>query len=180
MSSKKEQFQNGLLYSSQLILIFLTGSKAARLLIVVFFEIGGDCYMSEDTCKTELQNELIHEISVRNNSDISCNISFQTVWLHDESYETEFRYVIFLNKVIVSRVCFQNRHNGCMTACFEILKKFADVLGYGIIEIQSVETFEMMQWCKKMGFAPREFNMYIKDTNGRIVCIGDYDYKVDR
>lgn len=126
--------------------------------------------------KIELQSQLIREISARNNSDILCDISFQTVWLHNESYETEFRYVIFSNKIIVSRVCFKNRHSGCMTACFEILKKFANLLNYNIIEIQSVETFEMMQWCKKMGFVPKEFNIDIKDINERTVCIGDYDY----
>lgn len=131
-----------------------------------------------ETNKLALQSELIHEISARNNVNLSCDISFQKVWLHDELYETEFRYVIFLRKIIVSRICFKNRHSGCMTACFEILKKYAGVLDYDIIEIQSVETFEMMQWCRKMDFIPKEYNIDIKDEKERTVCIGNYNYKI--
>ena len=126
--------------------------------------------------KAELQNELIREISNRNNCDISCNVTAHTVWIHNEDYTTEFRYVIFLNRVIVSRVCFTNKHSGCMTACFEILKRYANQFRYNIITIQSVETYEMMQWCKKMNFIPKEYNIEVQDTLGRSVLVGDYNF----
>lgn len=128
----------------------------------------------------QLQESLIDEISKRNECKLQCDISFKKVWIHDENYETEFRYVIFLNKIIVSRICFKNRHDGCMTACFEILKQFADKLNYSVIEIQSVQTFEMMQWCKKMNFVPGQCNLDIVDSQNRKVLIGDYDFVIEK
>lgn len=134
--------------------------------------------LKEKEAEKMLREKLTEEISKRNNCQIECNKSFNTVWLHNESYETEFRYVIFLKKVIVSRICFNNRHQGCMTACFEILKKFAETLNYEIIEIQSVETYEMMKWCEKMNFVSKGYNIATRDDKGREVIIGDYDYQI--
>lgn len=128
----------------------------------------------------QLQESLMDEISKRNGCKLQCDISFKKVWIHDENYETEFRYVIFLNKLIVSRICFKNRHSWCMTACFEILKQFSDKLNYDIIEIQSVQTFEMMQWCRKMNFVPNQWNLDVIDSQNRKVFIGDYDFVIEK
>ena len=124
----------------------------------------------------KLRDRLIREISERNHCDVECNRSFQTMWIHNADYSTEFRYVILMDKLIVSRVCFNNRRKGCMTACLDILKEFSNILGYNQIEIQSVETFEMMKWCNKMEFIPRDYNLHIiDDINKRTLLIGDYD-----
>ena len=123
----------------------------------------------------KLRDALIREISERNHCDVECNRSFQTMWIRNADYSTEFRYVILGSRLMVSRVCFVNRRNGCMSACLSILKDFSKALGYDIIEIQSVETFEMMEWCNKMGFKPREYNIPIRDELNRVVLIGDYD-----
>jgi hypothetical protein len=128
--------------------------------------------------ETELQEELISEISRRNDCKIKSDVSFKTIWLHDEGYETEFRYAIFMKKVIISRVCFNHRHAGSMTACLEILKKYAKKLDYDIIAIQCVETFEMMNWCNKNNFMPSSYSMNITDKKGRVVRIGDYEYNI--
>lgn len=99
-----------------------------------------------------LQDRLITEIESRNNCKLNCTISFNTTWIKDEEATTEFRYAIVGNRMIVSRVMFKNRRSGCMTTCFEILKQFAAELGYATIVIQSVETYEMLQWCNKINF----------------------------
>lgn len=62
-----------------------------------------------------------------------------------------------------------------MSACFKILKSFAKKLNYHTIEIQSVETYEMQQWCRKNGFKPSCYALAITDENSREVIIGDYD-----
>ena len=62
-----------------------------------------------------------------------------------------------------------------MTACVDILKFFAKDLGYDIIIIQSVQTFEMSKWCEKNGFKPDKYcTMEITDDEGRNVIIGDW------
>lgn len=123
----------------------------------------------------ELKDALISEISKRNDCQIECEKSFHTMWLKNDSWDVEFRYVIFMDKIIVSRICFKKRHQGCMSACFEILKSFADKLNYHTVEIQSVETYEMQQWCMKNGFKPNDYALAITDDKGRDVIVGDYD-----
>lgn len=128
----------------------------------------------------ELKDQLMEEIFQRNKTKIKCYKSFSTVWLRDDYMETEFRYVILLNKIIVSRICFKNRRQGCMTRCFEILKAFADRLNYDTIEIQSVETYEMSEWCRKNKFVPAEYAISIRDNFGHEFMTGDYDYKLQK
>ena len=65
-----------------------------------------------------------------------------------------------------------------MTACFEILKQFADTLDYSVIQIQSVLTYEMQQWCLKHHFIPDVYNMLTQDEQGRNVITGNYEYKI--
>lgn len=128
----------------------------------------------------ELEEKLIEEIEKSNDVKIVNRYSLRTNWLIDNSEDclNEFRYLIFVNRIIISRVCFSNRYNGCMSRCFEIVKKYAKQIGIDIIEIQCVETYEMMRWCKKHKFVPKEFNIPITDSEGRSVYIGDYYYKV--
>ena len=132
--------------------------------------------MQKDNVEEEkLKDNLISEISKRNDCQIECQKSFNTVWLKNDSWGVEFRYVILMNKIIVSRICFKNRRQGCMNACFEILKSFAEKLNYHTIEIQSVETYEMQQWCRKNGFKPSSYAFATTDEKGREVILGDYD-----
>lgn len=62
-----------------------------------------------------------------------------------------------------------------MTACFDILKQFASILGYSTIQIQSVLTYEMQQWCLKHNFIPDVYNMLIQDEQGRNIITGNYE-----
>ena len=139
-------------------------------------------FLKKEISKEEksLEGELTREIEKSNNVKIVNRYSLRTNWLIDnsEEYLNEFRYLIFMNRIIISRVCFSNRHNGCMSRCFEIIKKYAKQIGIDIIEIQCVESYEMMKWCKKHEFVPKEFNIPITDSEGRSVYIGDYYYKV--
>lgn len=125
--------------------------------------------------KSDLQTALTSIIEQYNHCKIDCNISFHTTWLYCKDNNTEFRYCILANKIIVSRICFANRRNGCMTACFEILKQFADTLGYSVIQIQSVLTYEMQQWCLKHSFIPDLYNMPMQDEQGHHVITGNYE-----
>ena len=126
--------------------------------------------------RTALQDSLFNEIASRNDCKLYYTNTFGTIWIKDEEPTTEFRYVIIANQLIVSRILFKNRRRGCMTACFEILKQFASKLNYDTIVIQSVETYEMMQWCTKMDFMPSSCNIMVSDHFGRDVLIGDYYY----
>lgn len=121
---------------------------------------------------------LISTIESYNDCVIRCDESFHTIWLHDEAYDNEFRYTILADRIIVSRVCFQNKHNGCMTACFELLKEFSDKENFSIIEIQSVTTYSMMMWCLKNDFEPSRDCMDFVDEDGHSIIIGDYARKV--
>lgn len=134
-----------------------------------------DDFIIDNKYEEKLKETLISEISKRNDCQIKCQKSFNTMWLKNDSWDVEFRYVIFMDKIIVSRICFKNKHQGCMTACFEILKSFAKKLNYHTIEIQSVETYEMQQWCKKNGFNPSCYALAITDEKGREVIVGDYN-----
>ena len=107
-------------------------------------------------------------------------LTFHTTWLYYKNNDTEFRYCILARKIIISRICFANRRSCCMTACFETLKQFASILGYSTIQIQSVLTYEMQQWCLKHNFIPDVFNMLIKDEQSRNVITGNYEYKIHK
>lgn len=134
--------------------------------------------MEMENSENELLTALEKEISERNNCRVECIKTINTIWLRSDDGETEFRYVIFLHRIIVSRISFSKKRSGCMTACFEILKSFAKELDYSVIVIQSVITYEMMCWCEKFGFMPKEFNIDIEDECGRIVKTGDYQYNL--
>lgn len=121
---------------------------------------------------------LISTIESHNDCVIRCDESFHTIWLHDEAYDNEFRYTILADRIIVSRICFQNKRNGCMTACFELLREFSDQESFSIIEIQSVLTYSMMMWCLKNDFEPSRDCMTFVDEDGHSIITGDYARKV--
>lgn len=125
-----------------------------------------------------LQTALISVIEQYNHCKLDSNISFRTTWLYCKDNDTEFRYCILAGKIIVSRICFVNKRSGCMTACFDILKQFANILGYSTIQIQSVLTYEMQQWCLKHHFIPDVYNMLTQDEQGRNVITGNYEFKI--
>lgn len=126
----------------------------------------------------ELLSELTDIIEKHNACKLNYDITFQTVLLHNQNYETEFRYCIFAEKIIVSRICFAKRHNGCMTDCFETLKQFAEIHDCKEIQIQSVLTYGMQQWCLKHHFVPDVCNMLITDEQNRNVITGDYHFTI--
>lgn len=125
--------------------------------------------------KPNLQTALTSVIEQYNHCKLDCNISFHTTWLYCKDNDTEFRYCILAGKIIVSRICFTNKKSGCMTACFDTLKQFANILGYSTIQIQSVLTYEMQQWCLKHNFIPDVYNMLIQDEQGRNIITGNYE-----
>lgn len=125
-----------------------------------------------------LRESLFSEIKNRNGCNLQCVESLGSTWIKDDELTTEFRYTALANRLIVSRIAFKNRHHGCMTACFKILKRFAANLNYDTIIIQSVETCEMMQWCLKMGFTASSCNFMTSDYQGRSVLLGDYHYVI--
>ena len=67
-----------------------------------------------------------------------------------------------------------------MTACFDILKQFANTLGYSTIQIQSVLTYEMQQWCLKHHFIPDLYNILTQDEYGRNVITGNYEFEIHK
>ena len=130
--------------------------------------------------ESELQGTLLKVISEYNRCNLECHKSNNnTIWMCNDSFEIEFRYVILLNRIIVSRISFRDRRRGCMAECFKVIQDFAKKLSLNIIEIQSVETYEMMCWCKKMGFVAKEFNIDVQDDKGRLVSVGDWDFIIE-
>lgn len=121
----------------------------------------------------ELRDSLMKVISNNQQTELECNQSFKTLWIQNFEKQIEFRYVILGNKIIISRICFAKRHNGCMTECFSVIKTFAKDLGITKIVIQSVETKEMSNWCFKYNFKPNDYCMEIYGF-----LIGDYEYNV--
>lgn len=117
-----------------------------------------------------LRNELMNNIEKVNNCELICQQSFQTLWLHNNDYSVEFRYVIFLNKLIISRVCFSERRRGCMSLCLNTIKKYAQKLNLTTLVIQSVQTKEMANFCIKNNILPNEYCMEIEG-----IFVGDYE-----
>lgn len=127
---------------------------------------------------TELKDELIEQlkriIEEKNNCKLEVNKSFYTVWLIDleetGTFNNEFRIAPIANqRLIISRVRFTNRRCGTMTDILEALKSYGKKEGFTEILIQSVETFEMMQFCLKNEFKPFPSNILVDD-----VLMGDY------
>lgn len=81
--------------------------------------------------------------------------TFSTVWIHDEEFHTEFRFAFTGHiKLVISRVCFTHRRSGIMTTLLSKLKDICLEYDVHTITIQSVETPEMVNFCKKNGLRP--------------------------
>ena len=59
-------------------------------------------------------------------------------------------------RFVVSVVQLVNQRQGTMTKIFKAVSRFCRSNGIQIVEIQSVSTEEMRQWCKKNAFSPSD------------------------
>lgn len=123
---------------------------------------------------SEMCDCLCEIISNNDDTTVTMDKSFETMWIHNNEFEDEFRFVNFLNNLIISRVQFINKRNGCMTRCVETIKKYADKLGIEKITVQSVLTQEMRNWCFSHNFVPQE---HTGVYNGDIF-FGDYAFSL--
>lgn len=121
----------------------------------------------------KLETELIQIISENQKEILVCDKSFRTLWIHNENYSIEFRYVILLDRITISRICFNKRRNGCLSKCIETIKKYKKELGLNKIIIQSVETKECSNFCYKNHFIPNDYCIEVEDFK-----IGDYELEL--
>lgn len=119
--------------------------------------------------------ELTTIIENNDNCHLEMHIEYNgNIWLHTKNYETELRYIPFVNNLIVSRVQFQNKRCGCMTKCMEKIIEYAEELKVNMITIQSVMTEEMENWCRKNHFIPKEGATMLLEG----VTVGDYVFEI--
>lgn len=102
------------------------------------------------------------------------------ILLCSADYEVKFRYVKLLDRVIVSRVKFNNKRNGCFTKCMKVLQDNAKEYDVHRIIVQSVETAEMARWCNKNGYKLNGISILdgIKIGNSKY-CFGDYELSIN-
>lgn len=120
--------------------------------------------------------EKIKEI-IEENEDciLDVNKSFQTYWFRNVNYkggqETEFRIARLGDfQLLISRVYFENKRKGTMTRIMDLLKDYCKEEHIQRIRIQSVETYEMMCFCKKYPLDPCQENIWVDN-----ILMGDYD-----
>ena len=121
---------------------------------------------------TENQLETIKNI-IEDKDQQKCTVhkSFNTVWIHGETSDTEFRISFLGNfRLIISRVKFQNQRCGIMSTLLEELKEICLENNVHTICMQSVETKEMINFCIKQQFKPDPYCTF--DYDGDIY--GDY------
>lgn len=106
-----------------------------------------------------LSNEQIERLQaiIESKQDCKCqaDVSFGTVWITSDDGLNELR-VSFLGdfELIVSRVGFNHKRRGTMTAVLEELKKTCTEVGVSKIVIQSVLTPEMQAFCRTHHIEP--------------------------
>lgn len=128
--------------------------------------------MFEDISE-EIINAIKKIIEEKEQCKLQVNKSYQTYWLQNFP-ETEFRISRLGNlQILISRVCFKNRRCGTMSTILELLKEYCIKEEIERIRIQSVETYEMMQFCIKHDMKPWRDNIWIGD-----VLLGDYDLEI--
>ena len=127
-----------------------------------------------------LSNEQIERLQaiIESKQDCKCqaDISFSTVWITSDDGLNELR-VSFLGdfELIVSRVGFNHKRRGTMTAVLEELKKICAESGVPKIVIQSVLTPEMQAFCHAHHIEPdRNTTMQAGE-----VLVGDYFLMLD-
>lgn len=95
------------------------------------------------------------------------------IWMYADFSETELRLEILPEcRLIISRVHFEHKRCGNMTALFSLLREIA--LAHKSLEIvvQGASTYEMVSWCVKNGF--RSVRPSIMMPHG----FGDYVFKI--
>ena len=121
---------------------------------------------------TEEQTQQLVNI-IDEKQDCICEVSnsMHTVWITSDDGENELR-VAFLGRfaLVISRVCFENKRRGTMTALLSVLKEICESYGVHRIIMQSVLTDEMEAFCRKSGFTPDKNST--REVDG--VLIGDY------
>ena len=111
-------------------------------------------------------------IGSSDNTNLTCTKDFDKFWIHSEDYDTEFRFTIFNNSFVISRVLFQNQNKGTMTKCLEAIKQYHKMFPnkFNSITIQSEETYGINQWSRKNGFVPVSSTcMEVTSPDGNIV-----------
>lgn len=127
-----------------------------------------------------LSNEQIEQLQtiIESKQDCKCqaDVSFGTVWITSDDGLNELR-VSFLGgfELIVSRVGFNHKRRGTMTAVLDELKKICAEAGVPKIVIQSVLTPEMQAFCRAHYIKPD------KNTTMQAgeVLVGDYFLMLD-
>lgn len=121
----------------------------------------------------EIINNIKDIIEQKQNCKLQLNKTFNTYWIIDKN--NEFRISsIGKYQIVISRVEFQNKRLGTMTAIINLLKEYCSKEHIPQICIQSVETKEMMNWCIKNNFIPNENAIiFIND-----LILGDYLFNI--
>jgi hypothetical protein len=121
---------------------------------------------------TEEQTQQLVNI-IEEKQSCACEVanSMHTVWITSDDGENELR-VAFLGRfaLVISRVGFENKRRGTMTALLSVLKEICESYGVHRIIMQSVLTKEMEAFCRKSGFTPDKNSTMEVDG----VLIGDY------
>jgi hypothetical protein len=119
-------------------------------------------------------NTIKNIIEEKDQCKLQVNKSYQTYWLQNLP-ETEFRLSRLGDlQILISRVCFRNRRCGTMSAILQVLKEYCAEEKIKRIRIQSVETYEMMQFCIKHDMKPWRDNIWINN-----ILMGDYDLEIE-
>lgn len=123
------------------------------------------------TLTTSEQESIRDILEKQEGRRFECDREMSGFWFHDEEWEAEFRILFLLQiRLTISRVNFVNKRKGTMTKLFEWLWDIAKEKGISSIVVQSVETKEMAQWCRKNHFRPVPSSSF--ESAGTI--LGDY------
>lgn len=120
-----------------------------------------------------LKDELLRIIRSKEGNDVGCVTENNAFHIMNKYWDTEFRFTLLPDRVLVSRIMFRNKRKNTMTECFKLLIQFCKKYNLKGIVIQSVSTPEMVNWCNKNRFTPSIYNMVCDG-----VLMGDYEYIV--
>jgi len=124
----------------------------------------------------EILNELKKVIEENNMCHIQIQKSFSGYWLADDNgiEDNELRiFTLGKFRLTISRVNFKYKRKGTMTKVLKILCDFCRKENIDEIVVQSVLTYEMMQFCLKNNFIPSKENILVDN-----VLTGDYILKM--
>ena len=123
--------------------------------------------------------EIKNVIETKNHCKCTYDITFNNIWFYSPSGGVELRLgFVFTYRLIVSRVCFTHKRQGCMTEILEILKRICKEKGIPKIIIQSTETEEIVNFCNKNGFIPDPTASFAS-FDGSGLILGDYYLDID-